>query len=120
MTGDSLIIKKILNAIDKPVSYQFPRSEGRREGILKDRAFVKISTGATGVPYWDVIDLIRFPNGPDWIRIGYFRQIGERLVWGSQTTFTGPKKEWKKLLIKAAKEKTWFRDLLKEVAEELE
>ena len=55
---------------NKPVSYQFPRNEGRREGILKDRAFVKISTGETGIPIWDVIGLISFPNGPDWIRIG--------------------------------------------------
>jgi hypothetical protein len=75
----------------------------------------------SGVPYWDVVDLIEFPGEkePEWIRIGYYRKPKDRLVWGSQTTITEPISVWKRLLVEAAKEKKWFRDMLEDVFRQL-
>ncbi|MEK7806557.1 MAG: hypothetical protein AAB528_02390, partial [Chloroflexota bacterium] len=77
--------------------------------------------GSTGVPYWDVVDLIEFPDEPysHWIRIGYYRKPKDRLNWASQTTITEPVEIWRKLLVHAAQEKEWFRNLLEDVMEEL-
>ncbi|MBA4390930.1 MAG: hypothetical protein C0399_08330, partial [Syntrophus sp. (in: bacteria)] len=80
------------------------------------------STNEIGaVPYWDVVDLIEFKDEqePEWIRIGYYRKPKDKLNWGSQTTITEPVSEWKKILVNAAKEKKWFRDLLEDVTKEL-
>ena len=75
-----------------------------------------------GVPYWDVVDLIEFPEEPEpeWIRIGYYRKPHDHLVWGSQTTITEPIEIWIKLLVKAANEKPWFKKLLNDVMDELQ
>jgi hypothetical protein len=65
--------------------------------------------------YWDVVDLIEFPHKgkpQQWIRIGYYRQVGDILRWGSQTTITEPAKVWKRVFMQAATQKKWFRDLL--------
>jgi hypothetical protein len=115
------VIKKIMNAVGKPVKFQYPGVEGHKKGRLKDRAIVPSNPGSTGVPYWDVVDLIEFPEEaePEWIRIGYYRKPKDRLVWGSQTTITEPVEVWKRVLIEAAKQKAWLRKLLKEVAGEL-
>lgn len=117
---DNATLQKILNKIDKPVAFQYPAAEGRKEGKLKDRA-VMASPSSTGVPYWDVVDLIEFPQESErWIRIGYYRKPGSGLVWGSQTTITEPVSVWKELLVHAATEKSWFMDLLNDVMKELE
>ena len=118
---DDEIVRKILRAIDKPVSYKYPGNEGYRNGVLRDRVVDRANPGASGVPYWYVIDLIEFPeeDEQEWIRFGYYRKPSENLVWGSQTTNTGPVRTWKRLLVKAAKEKPWFKKLLDEVMNEL-
>jgi hypothetical protein len=117
-TDNDTIAAKILDRIGKKVSFTYPGHEPNKTGILKDRAFIP-SPGATGVPYWDVVDLIEFPDEPqpEWIRIGYYRKPKDRLVWASQTTITEPVETWKELLVHAAKEKKWFRKLLENVLE---
>jgi len=115
---DDSIAAKLLRPIGKKVRFTYPGDEPSKTGILKDRAFIP-SPGATDVPYWDVVDLIEFPDEPqpEWIRIGYYRKPKDRLVWASQTTITEPVETWKDLLVRAAKQKTWFRKLLEEVLE---
>jgi hypothetical protein len=115
-------IKKIMKQKGKPVTFNYPGNEGQKNGILKDRAVIPSIPGSTGVPYWDVVDLIEFPGEKEkeWIRIGYYRKPGNRLVWGSQTTITEPITVWKQLLVNAAKEKKWLRDILKDVVKELD
>jgi hypothetical protein len=110
-----------MKPVGKRVSFQYPGNEGQKRGRLKDRAIVPSNPGTTGIPYWDVIDLIEFAEEPeaDWIRIGYYRKPKERLVWGSQTTITEPVSVWKRLLVDAGKQKPWFRKLLEDVAREL-
>lgn len=114
-------LEKIMDAVGKPVSFKFPGNEGNKKGILKDRAIVPSNPGTNGIPYWDVIDLIEFPEEaePNWIRIGYYRLSNGRLNWGSQTTITEPASVWKRVLTDAAKQKPWFRKLLKDVWQEL-
>lgn len=116
--SDEMIANQILKPVGKRVCFQYPANEGRITGVLKDRAFFH-SRGPTGVPYWDVVDLIEFPMQPECIRIGYYRKPADRLVWGSQTTITEPIAVWKDLLVHAAREKPWFRRLLDEVMAEL-
>lgn len=115
-----ILKKKILSKIGKAVIFQYPSKEGNEHGVLKDR-FLLRGGGRSGVPYWDVVDLIEFPNTEEseWLRFGYYRMARNRLVWGSQTTITEPMAIWKKLLIGAAKAKPWFEKLILEVADEL-
>ena len=118
---DAEVVAKILEQIGKGVSFQYPGTEGHQKGVLKDRAVVRSNPSTSGVPYWDVVDLIEFPEEyeQEWIRIGYYRKPGKHLVWGSQTTITEPINTWKRLLVKAAKEKPWFKKLLEDVMNEL-
>lgn len=115
------VIRKILGCIGRRVAFKYPANEKHKSGFLVDRAVVRSNPGTSGVPYWDVVDLIRFHNekNPEWIRIGYYRVPKGRLQWGSQTTITEPVKTWKRVLIEAAKQKPWFRDLLISVVAEL-
>ncbi len=112
-------ITKILSCIGRKVSFKYPGNEGDKHGILKDRSVVKSSNATGKVPYWDVVDLIEFKGEeePEWIRIGYYRKPKRKLNWGSQTTITEPISIWKKILINAAREKKWFRDLIEEVVD---
>lgn len=120
MHDEREIMEKIRSCINKPVNFKFPGSEKKKCGTLKDRVIVPSNNEKTQIPYWDVVDLINFPNEKEkkWIRIGYYRKK-ERLVWGSQTTITEPVTVWKRLLIKAAREMQWFKDLLQEIVQEL-
>lgn len=112
---------KILSRIGTKVAFQYPGDEGAKHGILKDRAVSNSSNAPGVVPYWDVVDLIEFKDEeePEWIRIGYYRKPRKTLNWGSQTTITEPISVWKTLLVNAARDKKWFRDLLKDVMNEL-
>jgi len=114
------VTQQILGKIGSRVTFLYPAAEGNAEGTLRDRYVLPVSSRGN-VPYWDVIDLIDFPNEPvrDWIRVGYYRKPGDRLVWGSQTTITEPVATWKRLLVGAAREKRWFRELVEEVVREL-
>ena len=114
------VTRQILARIGSRVTFLYPAAEGNAEGTLRDRYVLPVSSRGK-VPYWDVIDLIDFPSEParDWIRVGYYRKPGDRLVWGSQTTITEPVATWKRLLVGAAREKPWFRELVEEVAREL-
>jgi hypothetical protein len=105
----------------KKVRFAYPGVEGVLDGTLKDRCVLAAGSNIGGVPYWDVIDLIRFEgqSEPDFMRIGYFRKPLNRLVWGSQTTITEPLSTWKNLFVKAAQEKPWFRTLLEDVMSEV-
>jgi hypothetical protein len=121
MKHEQDIYEKIMDAVGKPVSFKFPKKEGDKAGILKDRAIVPSNPGTTGTLYLDVVDLIEFPEEaePLWIRIGYYRILNGRPNWGSQTTITEPVSVWKRVLVDAAKQKPWFRKLLKDVMQEL-
>lgn len=81
---------------------------------MRDRAIVWSGHSRSGADYWDVVDLIEFPTAKhrDWIIIGYYRQVGDKLRWGSQTTITEPVHTMKRLLGQAAKQKQWFREVL--------
>jgi hypothetical protein len=117
-TDNDAVAAKILGFVGNKVRFKYPDPEPHKTGILKDRVVIP-SPGATGVPYWDVVDLIEFRDDPqpEWIRIGYYRKPKDRLVWASQTTIAEPVETWKDLLVHAAKEKDWFRKLLEEVLE---
>lgn len=113
-------ITKILSCMGKPVTYTYPGDEPGQHGILKDRSVFESPYGGA-VPYWDVVDLIEFEGHKEqFIRIGYYRKPGNRLNYGSQTTITETIPGWKGLLLKAAKEKKWFRELLDDVMKELQ
>lgn len=116
------VIDKILSKIGSSVSFKYPGNEKGKHGVLKDRSVIESANMSGSVPYWDVVDLIEFPEEaePEWIRIGYYRKPGKKLNWGSQTTITEPISVWKRILVSAAREKTWFRDLLDDVIRELD
>jgi hypothetical protein len=112
--------KKMLKCVGRKVAFKYPANEEDRAGILIDRAIVRSNPGMAGVPYWDVVDLIRFDGEKQhWIRVGYYRVPNGRLQWGSQTTITERVGTWKRVLVEAAKQKEWFRDLLKSAVAEL-
>lgn len=114
------VIRQILEKVGGSVTFRYPGTEGHAKGFLRDR-YVLSSQGRSGVPYWDVVDLICFPDEAesDWLRIGYYRKPKDRLVWGSQATITEPLAIWKQLLVGAAKSKPWLRKLLEDVMAEL-
>ena len=122
MHNDPKIIAKIMAPVGKKVVFQYPTGEGMKTGVLKDRAVIPFNPGEPGVPYWDFVDLITFPNEPeqDWIRIGYYRYLTNgRLVWASQTTISEGISIWTRILYQAASEKPWFRNLLEGAVDEL-
>ena len=92
MVHDPKMIDKIKQAVGEPVSFRFPRSEGHKGGILKDRAVVVSNPYSRGVPYWDVVDLIEFPEErePLWMRIGYYRKPKDRLNWAVKQQLQNP------------------------------
>lgn len=110
-------VQKMMNKIGKRVMYKYPGKEPARSGTLLDRVVLRTNPGSA-IAYWDVVDLIRFPNRPNWIRVGYYRRANGRLVWAGQTTISDSFAVWKRLLIEAAK-KDWFRGLLEDVMAEL-
>jgi len=109
---------RILRAVGQPVVYTCP--ERVLQGILKCRS-VTVSGSAPGsVTYWDVVDQIEFDGEPEsWIRIGYYREVGDKLRWASQTTITEPASIWKRILLTAGREQPWFRELLEDVMKDL-
>ena len=114
------IRKKIMSRVGKKVSFKYPGSEGDKNGVLKKRTVVDSINAQRDAHYWDVIDLIEFEGETEpWLRIGYYRKTKMHLIWGSQTTITEPISIWKKVLVGAAREQIWFRDMLESVMKEL-
>src|SRR4030066_212492 len=91
-------IRKILDAVGRPVNFKYPFGEVDKKGILIDRSVLYSGTSSTGVNYWDVVDLIKFPieKEPYWIRIGYYREQKDKLNWAGKNTITEPVYIWKK------------------------
>ena len=85
--------KVILSRINGKVLFKYPEPDKARfQGTLKDRC-VMSAPSWTGVPYWDVIDLIEFEGQGkrfEAMRFGYYRKSKGRLIWASQTTLTEP------------------------------
>jgi hypothetical protein len=108
----------MLSRVGEPVTYHYP--EGDRHGVLEDRFVLSVGRNPAGVSYWLIVDKIKFLAFPKhWIRIGYYRQSKDRLVFAGQTTSTFRVSEWKRLFVRAAKEKKWFRELIQDVVDEL-
>ncbi len=105
---------KLMKAVGKKVAFKYPGDKGNKRGYLKDRVIVWSGHSPSGADYWDVVDLIVFPRERERrrIRIGYYRQVGDKLRWASQTTITEPVHVLKRILAQAAKEKEWFRKVL--------
>ena len=112
--------RRILNCKGRRVKFNYPEGEGAYYGKLKDRCVLRVPSW-TGVPYWDVVDLIEFerPERFEAIRFGYYRLKNGKLIWASQTTLTEPIEVYKKLFVRAAKEMEWFKKFLEEVLEEV-
>lgn len=113
--SDEDIKRQILSKVGKKVRFKYPGDEGDLYGVLKDRLVIESDDSPSGIPYWDVVDLIEFPGTPKpvWMRVGYYRYAQGRLVWGSQTTLTEPLEIWRKLF-QNAKKMAWFSQLLDE------
>lgn len=105
---------KLMKAVGKKVAFNYPGNKGNKQGVLRDRVVVWSGPSPSDADYLDVVDLIEFQNVKERlrIRIGYYRQVGDKLRWASQTTITEPVRIMKRLLAQAAKEKEWFRKAL--------
>jgi hypothetical protein len=113
--------EQILSRKGGRVRFKYPKGEIHFQGVLKDRC-VMFAPSWTGVPYWDVIDLIQFtePKRFEALRFGYYRKSKGKLRWASQTTLTEPIETFKALFIKAVREKDWFKRFLQDVLKEAE
>jgi len=107
----------ILSKIGGPSTFTYPGGEAGRAGRLKDRSGLKAPRENGRAPYWATVDLIEYQEEPELMRFGYYR--GSSSQWGSQTTLAARLPVWKKLFVKAAREKKWFRKLLEDVMSEL-
>jgi len=59
--------------IGGPVTFTYPKKEGKKEGKLADR-FVIRDRENNSVVYWNMIDHIKFEgDARDWLRITYYR-----------------------------------------------
>jgi hypothetical protein len=117
-------VERILRAVGRPVNFRYPAGERHFSGLLVDRAVGDGTPDAKAedVHFWTVVDLIEFKNEKNrrWIRIGYYRVlVNGRLVFGGQTTICQSVETWKRVLVEAANQKPWFRDLLVSVVAEL-
>jgi hypothetical protein len=112
--SDEEILRRVLGKIGSPVRFRYPGSEGRKHGILKSRVAMKSDSTSSGVRYWDVIDLIEFPNETKkrWVRFGYYRQDGPILRWAAQTSLAEPEQNMRRLFRTAASRAPWFRRLV--------
>jgi len=104
---------KLRKPVGKPVKFNYPGGVDNKRGCVRDRVIVWSGISRSRAVYWDVVDLIEFPDEKHkrWIRIGYYRQVGDKLRWAGQTTITEPCHIMKRIFAQAAKKK-WFRDVL--------
>ena len=108
----------IISKIGKPSNFTYPGDEASRKGRLKDRSGLRAPKEEGRATYWPTVDLIEYQEEPDLMRFGYYR--GSSSQWGAQATLAARLPVWKKLFVKAAREKPWFRKLLEDVMRELE
>ena len=102
---------KIQQAVGKSVKFTFPNAKDNQVGHLMERVIV----GSRQRIFWNVVDLIDFPKKGKsklCIRIGYYKQVGDKLHWASRMTITEPVDQMKRIFAEAAEQKKWFRDLL--------
>ena len=107
--------KKIIKRIGKKVAFNYPAGEKTQaRNSRRPRGGPEQPPIEQSAVLGHVVDLIRFRSETHrhWIRIGYYRITKGRLQWGSQTTICEPIGTWEKLLVGAATQKPWFRDLL--------
>ena len=131
MVGEMrILMKKLLSKkeqkdylegkIGEPVSFKYPKGEGRKVGELLDRVVV-FDRENDLVVYWNMIDLISFKHEEqDWLRITYYRykKIERRWIFAGQTSISGPISDFVELFVKAIREKEWIRPLFKEVCKQ--
>ena len=117
LSSDLEIERRILSAVGRQVRFRYPSARLPILGVLKDRVTSKAAP-VHGVAYWDVIDLIEFPDQPEplWMRVGYYRCDNGRLRWGSQTSLTEPLSAWRALLRRGS-DRPWIREVLDGVLE---
>lgn len=115
------VISKILRPVGRHVSFKYPGQEGVMSGTLAARVVVRSGSSSPGVRYWNVVDRIDFPKEShrEWMRVGYYRQVRDEIRWASQTTITEPLVRWRALLAEAARRQAWFRELLRQVLQDL-
>ena len=84
---------QILKAVGKPVIF------GDRHGSLQERVVIFSS-----IPYWDVVDLIWFPDEPEheWLRIGYYKVVEDELIWADRSAIIEPISIWRQILLQTA------------------
>ncbi len=111
--SDDDILKRLMAKVGSRVSFKYPGGEGEKRGILKDRVAVKSNEGARrGVRFWNVIDLLEFPDATQpWIRFGYYRQDGSRLVWARSSLADG-EEDVRRLFVAGIQQAEWFRQLV--------
>ena len=115
--GSQLALEKIRKSIGK-VCFQYKGAEGRKDGILKDRAVVFAGV-FDDMAYWHVLDLIEFPDEPDRFRFGYYREYDDGHIGWSRGGLTTTAADWKKLFVHAARTNSVFKKLLEDVMSEL-
>jgi len=88
---------KLMRPIGKPVVFNYPDCTLR--GVLLDRV-ISAGGSVTEADYWDVVDLIEFPNEPtkQWVRLTYYRQAKGRLRFAGQWSISEPLPVMKNLL----------------------
>jgi len=114
MSTDDDIRRRIMAKVNCPVRFKYPGTEGHKRGFLRGRVTVKSNAASSGVRYWDVVDLLEFPDEAQkvWIRFGYYRQDGERLRWAGQTSLAEPVENMRRLFEAGVQEAGWFRQLI--------
>ena len=117
--GSETTLNKIRQSIGK-VSFQYTGAEGRKKGILKDRAIVFAGV-FDDMAYWHVMDLIEFPDESDRFkfRFGYYREYEDGSIGWSRAALTTTPADWKKLFVQAAKTNSAFKKFLQDVMAEL-
>ena len=108
---------RILQKIGQPVKFGDQLySDGKMEGILKDRVIFPTRSISGVKQFIDLIDLIEFTVGDETkeaIRFAYYivKENGH-LQWGSQTTLTEEKSILLELFRTAYRDKPWFKELI--------
>jgi len=105
--------EKILSKIGEPVKFGYPKF-GKMKGILVDRVVMHNKSITRVKDMFRVIDLIEFGvhgGKEQLVRFGYYIYEGEKLRWGSQTTYSDTPNAVAALFIMACG-RPWFKDIM--------